>query len=870
MGTKSLSIQNASRSITGRLLWLFLPVAIIIVSGTVALYQAEANIHLTKIRSSEEAAIRVGTSSIRRVLQSLTRDLAFLAKQEALVGLVSDENQLDHDRLLTDWLVFSRTKGLYDQIRWLDSSGQERLRVNFNNGKPGGVPADKLQNKGKRYYFTDAAKLNPGEFFISPLDLNIERGKIEQPLKPMIRIGTPVFDRVGQKQGIVLLNYFGEIMLQEFGRVMGASNSRAWLLNRDGYWLKGPPTELEWGFMHQRPEASLAHRYPDTWKKILAAKHGQFENEHGLWTFATVYPLAEGHRTSTGTHEAFAPSRSDLESSDYFWKAVLLQPHEEYRSSAWRTGGVLLAMAATLLIVLFIGSWRLANAWKRAEVAEKELRQINLGLEQSNRNLAAEVETRKRTEVALHDAKEAAEAANKAKSLFLANMSHELRTPLNSIIGFSEIMSREKGMPKHQWENLNIIRHSGGHLLRLINDVLDMSKIEAGHMSLEQEEFDLGGLIRETVDMFQIRAEGKGLQLLMEQTSEFPQYIYGDAAKIRQIIINLVSNAIKFTDRGGVSLRLSSRKGSGDGGLILQIEVEDSGHGISLEDQARIFQPFEQLIGSSNQEGTGLGLAITRQFVEMMGGTIGLESTLGKGTLFRVDLSVKEASEGFEPELQAKPGLVIGLVADEPTYKVIVAEDQPNSALLLKSLLLPVGFDVRVAVNGQEAIDLFESWHPDFIWMDRRMPVKDGLTATREIRALPGGDKVKIAAVTASVFKEQKNEVLEAGCDDYVRKPYRSEEIYDCMVRQLGVRFQYEGTEEPRDEAVEVTPEALAALPADLVTELRTAAVALNVEQSYAIIERIGAQDEALAAALKGLVDDFNFPALHNLLKASK
>ncbi len=315
MGNSPPSTQSSPRAITGRFLGLFLPLAVICIGGAVALFQSETDLDLTRIRSSETTAVQMGGNSIGRAVQWITRDLAYLAEQENLVALISHENQTIHDRLRGDWLTFLRTKGIYDQIRWLDSSGQERIRVNFNTGIPSGVPQDKLQNKGKRYYFTDTVKLNRGEIFISPLDLNIERGKIEEPIKPMIRIGTPVFDREGKKQGIVLLNYFGERMLGEFGQVMGAANSRAWLLNRDGYWLKGPSADLEWGGMYQRPEMSMVHRYPEAWKRVLPTEQGQFEDEYGLWTFGTVYPLVEGQKTSTGTHEAFVPSRSELESS---------------------------------------------------------------------------------------------------------------------------------------------------------------------------------------------------------------------------------------------------------------------------------------------------------------------------------------------------------------------------------------------------------------------------------------------------------------------------------------------------------------------------------------------------------------------------
>jgi diguanylate cyclase (GGDEF)-like protein len=375
---------------------MFLPVAVICIGGAVFLFRSEVDADLARIHSSEVTALRVGVGSIGHVAQSISRDLAYLAVQEGLIEVISHENQLVHGHLLADWLAFSRAKGIYDQIRWLDLNGQERVRVDFNNGKPAGVPEDKLQDKGKRYYFTVTIKLNRGEIFFSALDLNVESGKIEHPLKPMIRVCTPVFDLEGKKQGIMVLNYLGERMLQEFGRMMGATVSRAWLLNPEGYWLKGPSADLEWGFMYQRPEASMAYRYPESWKRILTAEQEQFEDKHGLWTLATVYPLVEGEKASSRTHEAFAPSRPDLESRDYFWKAVLLLPREEYRATRWQTG-IKLSVATTVLLGgLFIGCWRLASAGVHMKEAEEEVRRVNQGLAHTVEERTKELQGAKR------------------------------------------------------------------------------------------------------------------------------------------------------------------------------------------------------------------------------------------------------------------------------------------------------------------------------------------------------------------------------------------------------------------------------------------------------------------------------------------
>ncbi|MEW8440537.1 MAG: ATP-binding protein, partial [Candidatus Thiodiazotropha taylori] len=239
-------------------------------------------------------------------------------------------------------------------------------------------------------------------------------------------------------------------------------------------------------------------------------------------------------------------------------------------------------------------------------------------------------------------ARDAAQAANKAKSMFLANMSHELRTPLNAVLGFSSLMSREPDTTANQRNRLDIINRSGEHLLKLINDVLEMAKIEAGRIELEVAPFDLGALVRDVVDMMRLRAEEKGLRLRLDQSSQFPRYIKGDEGRIRQILMNLVGNAVKFTNEGGVTIRLGVKDNDRQ---HLLMEVEDSGPGLKTKDQQRVFQPFVQLVKADSYKGTGLGLAITKHFVDMMGGRIGVASTPGKGSVFSVDLPLQLPAE---------------------------------------------------------------------------------------------------------------------------------------------------------------------------------------------------------------------------------
>jgi len=462
-------------------------------------------------------------------------------------------------------------------------------------------------------------------------------------------------------------------------------------------------------------------------------------------------------------------------------------------------------------------------------------------------------------------AKDAAEAANRAKSIFLANMSHELRTPLNAILGFSNMMRFDPALPQNQRDNLNIINRSGEHLLTLINDVLEVAKIEAGRLQLEVAPFDLAGMVREVAEMMQVRAQEKGLQLQFDQASDFPRYIKGDEARLRQALINLVGNAVKFTEQGGVTIRLRVRQNHRQ---HLLIEVEDSGPGINLEDQKRLFEPFVQLAESGAQKGTGLGLTISRQFARLMGGDITVVSTPNKGSLFRIELPAEPASADdiAKPETQ-KHGEVIGLEPGQPSYRILIAEDQFENQLLLGRLMTGIGLEVMVAENGEHCVELFQSWRPDLIWMDRRMPVMDGEEATKRIRLLPDGGKVKIVAVTAEVFKEQQKEMLDAGMDDFVRKPYRFDEIYDSLARQLGIRYLYRSdSPEEQVESVVLTSEMLDSLPAVLRVEFRDALQELDSERIMEIIQQINEVDTKLAGVLFRLADCFDYSAILKVL----
>jgi PAS domain S-box-containing protein len=489
--------------------------------------------------------------------------------------------------------------------------------------------------------------------------------------------------------------------------------------------------------------------------------------------------------------------------------------------------------------------------------AEKELMRYKQHLEET---------VQQRTEE-LRLARDEAEAANRAKSVFLANMSHELRTPLNAILGFSHMMQRDETLSNEQHETLNIINNSGEHLLNLINDVLEIAKIEAGKLQLEIAPFDLHTMVNEVTDMMRLRAQQKGIQLELNQSDKTPQYIKSDEARLRQILVNLVSNAVKFTTVGNVTIRLDIKNNIQ---RLLIIDVADTGPGISAKDKQRLFNPFEQLREGKAQTGTGLGLSIVKHFIQLMGGNITVESSIGKGSLFHVEVPLVEADEiEIEALGEKTDGEVAGLSPGQPSYRILIAEDQQENQLLLSKMMQEIGMQVKVANNGKACVELFKKWKPDLIWMDRRMPVMDGMEATRQIRRIKGGDKVKIVAVTASAFKEQERELLEAGMDDQIHKPFLFREIYECLAQQLGVRFTYRTeSKTPADEQKRLTPQLMLKVKAEQREALRVAIKSLDSESINAVINRIASVDLELGQTLSRLANMFDYPTILNVIEA--
>ncbi len=478
---------------------------------------------------------------------------------------------------------------------------------------------------------------------------------------------------------------------------------------------------------------------------------------------------------------------------------------------------------------------------------------------------------RKRSESYSHqlEAKaQEAETANHAKSEFLANMSHELRTPLNAILGFAQLMKRDKMLSSEQRESLATINRSGEHLLSLINDVLDMSKIEARRTVLHSEPFNLYLLLQTLQEMFQLRATAKGLFLKFDLESNLPICTIADEGKLRQVLINLLGNAIKFTQTGGVSLRVSYQLAkTSPFSQSIHFEVKDTGRGIAQEEIDKIFDPFVQTAsGIQARGGTGLGLAISRQFVQLMGGNIYVSSVLGEGSSFSFDIQVT-LPQTSEEECSVKKR-VLKIAPSQLNYRILVVDDRLENRNLLTKLLDTVGFDTRIATNGKEAIALWESWQPHLIWMDMRMAIMDGYEATKQIKAKSKDRKTVVIALTASAFEEQQSAIFAAGCDDLVRKPFQEKVIFEKMSQYLGVEYIYEednlelDNKLPVNSTINLTSKELGVMSLEWVNSLHQAALEVDADLVLQIIEQIPEKHRALAEKLRKLTLQYDFDAI--------
>lgn len=717
------------------LFWFLLGIFIIgfgaIFAGKLAVDSVDA-----QFRASEQLTAKIASQYLREELAKPANDLRSVAlleeaTREAISGGSSGGNIERHPAIENAFQTLLLRNPTYLQARWLSEDGVELARVErVDQDSVTALAKDKLQDKSQRGYVDAALQLGRNELYVSPLDLNMEEGKIQEPHVPVIRMAMRVFADGNDPAGFFILNIGAQSLLDHLAGF--SPTNRPMVLNADGYWLKGEKPEDEWGFMFGR-ETGLTFQHPDAWRIISSQPSGQQETGAALWTWETVEVVTSSMRVAQNV------------------SLKLLTKVAVEELNAARTARLLpIVLAAGFIALLFgAGLYRLLREVKNRRKAEQ-----------------------------------AALAASDAKSSFLATMSHEIRTPMTGVIGLSDMLI-DSNLTEENLFKVKRIKETGKALLRIINDILDLSKLDAGKFVIEKVNFHPLNIADDVVRLFYMTCppEKKSkLHITANVSDNFPDVVRADPTRLRQVLVNLVGNAVKFTDAGTVSLVCDhdpDRK-------RLIFKVVDTGIGMNKAATDSLFQDFVQADASISRKyhGTGLGLAVCKRLVECMGGDISVTSELGKGSCFEFSIPYETVEAGDEVTTETVTADMH--LPDVRALSILVAEDNEINQMIIKGLMKKLGHECVIASDGQKAFEQVRDGDFDLVLMDIRMPFVSGPEATRMIRELPGyRGQIPIIALTADLIAENKASYLEAGMNDCVGKPIDQGELKDAITQAV-------------------------------------------------------------------------------------